>query len=64
MSHPIPTHDYSEPTLQGEPDVEECSEGICDGSGFIEEVGIEPDDIRTTRCLCNPKDEEDNLNQD
>lgn len=31
----------------------ECSEGICDGSGFIT-VG-QYDDIHEERCLCNPK---------
>jgi hypothetical protein len=30
-----------------------CSEGICDGSGWITEG--EFDDLRVVRCLCNPK---------
>jgi len=28
---------------------------FCHGEGYIDQMGLEPDDIRTVRCVCNPK---------
>lgn len=35
------------------PVIEACPYDMCDGSGWYDEVGLEPDDINTKRCLCN-----------
>lgn len=35
------------------PDIDTCPYGICDGYGWYDEVGPEPDEINTLRCLCN-----------
>jgi hypothetical protein len=45
--------EYKQAHEQREPEPAECSEGICDGSGYIT-VG-QYDDIHEERCACNPK---------
>lgn len=42
--------------------IRECPDGLCDGTGYIQEG--QHDCIEERRCLCNPKVESDDMDDD